>query len=358
MASERQYHRACDLASAVLAELSARQLAPTPEHFRIWYVHLSGEDAALSRALSLATQDGETLDETRCADLYERFFVRAAEERALLAAGKRLNELASELVGEVAGFGGQTARFGSSLDAAREQVGQAQTGERICSLVRGMVEETARMQEQALQVESSLRANMAEIDSLRRDLQTAWSEARTDGLTGVANRKHFDQALRLAAAQALEHGSPSCLLLADIDHFKQFNDVYGHVLGDQVLRLVASLLKHNVKGQDLVARFGGEEFAVILPTTRLADAATLADRLRELVATRRIQLKDRGQTLGRVTLSLGVAQFRHGESCADWIGRADAALYEAKHDGRNRVSVAQTSEGSAPGQAVRLAACG
>ena len=128
------------------------------------------------------------------------------------------------------------------------------------------------MQDQATQVEGNLRASMAEIDGLRRDLQAAWSEARTDGLTGVANRKHFDQALRLAAAQAMEQDAPACLLLADIDHFKHFNDVYGHVLGDQVLRLVASLLRHNVKGQDLVARYGGEEFAVILPATRLADA--------------------------------------------------------------------------------------
>ena len=107
--------------------------------------------------------------------------------------------------------------------------------------------------------------------------------------------------------------------------------------------MVASLLRHNVKGQDLVARYGGEEFAVILPATRLADAATLADRLRELVASRRIQLKDRGQTLGRVTLSIGVAEFRQGERCADWIARADRALYEAKHVGRNRVVSATIS---------------
>jgi diguanylate cyclase len=358
MASERQHQRARELAAAALAELAARSLAPTPEHFRIWYVHLSGEDAVLSRALTQAVQEGERLDEGRCTEIYKRFFVRAAEERTLLNAGKRLNELASELVGEVAGFGGETARFGSSLSAAREQIGQPPTSERICSIVRGMVEETRRMQDQAQQVESSLRANMAQIDHLRRDLQIAWSEARTDGLTGAANRKHFDQALRLAAAQALEHNVPFCLLLADIDHFKRFNDVYGHVLGDQVLRLVASLLKHNVEGQDLVARYGGEEFAVILPTTRLADAATLADRLRELVATRRIQLKERGRTLDRVTLPIGVAEFHHGERCADWIGRADEALYQAKHDGRKGVAIARTPEEAAPAEPMRLAACG
>ena len=319
-----------------MAELATRGLAPTPEHFRIWYVHLAGEDAALSRALHQVVHDGQPLDENRCTEIYERFFVRAAEERALLNAGKRLNELATELVGEVTGFGGETARFGSSLDAAKEQVSQAPTGERICSIVRGMVEETARMREQALQVESSLRANMAEIDSLRRDLQTAWSEARTDGLTGIANRKHFDQALRHAAAQALEHGSPACVLLADIDHFKQFNDVYGHVLGDQVLRLVASLLKHNVKGQDLVARFGGEEFAVILPASSLKSGLLVAERIRQTVMGRELVKRSSGEALGRLTVSIGIASYTRGDTAAMLVERADKCLLEAKRSGRNR----------------------
>ena len=298
------------------------------------------------------------MDDARCAELYERFFVRHAEERALLTAGKRLNELASELNREVAAFGGETAKFGSSLSEAQERVTAAPTGERICSIARVMVEETRRMQDQATRVEGNLRASMTEIDGLRRDLQVAWSEARTDGLTGIANRKHFDQALRLAAAQALELGIAACLLLADIDHFKRFNDVYGHALGDQVLRLVASLLRHNVKGQDLVARYGGEEFAVILPATRLADATTLADRLRELVATRRVQLKDRGQSLGRVTLSIGVAEFHQGERCADWIARADGALYEAKRSGRNQVVAAPGPEDGTQMGSPRAVACG
>ena len=354
MASERQHQVTCERAHAVLAELMALHLSPTPENFRIWYVHLAGQDAALSRALDQIRTAGERLDDSVCADLYERFFVRLDEERALLTAGKRLNDLALELSHEVAAFGDETLRFGTSLHEAQERASHSPTGDRIRSIVRVMVEETQRMQEQASSVEGSLRERIAEIDTLRRDLQVAWSEARTDGLTGVANRKHFDQSLRLAATQALEQASSASLLLADIDHFKQFNDLYGHVIGDQVLRQVGSLLKRNVKGQDLVARYGGEEFGVILPMTRLADAATLADRLREIVASRRVQLRDRGQTLGRVTLSIGVAEFRGGERCADWIARADAALYEAKHQGRNRV-VAATGPFALPAGSQLLA---
>jgi diguanylate cyclase len=335
-----QEQGAWNRARAAVATLDALGLAPTPENYRIWYVHLAGEDAGLSQTLRQLESSGERIDEARCAEIYERYFMRAAEERVLLAAGKRLTELALALNQEVSSFGGETATFASSLDEAQQRVTAAPTGERIRSIVGVMIAETQRMAQQALHVEGNLRASMDEIESLRRDLQTAWSEARTDGLTGIANRKHFDQALRLAAAQALEQGSAASLLLADIDHFKRFNDIHGHVLGDQVLRLVASLLKNHVKGQDLVARYGGEEFAVILPATRRADATRLAERLRELVASKRVQLRDCGRTLGQVTLSIGVAEFRGGERCADWIARADAALYEAKRAGRNRVAAA------------------
>ena len=208
-----------------------------------------------------------------------------------------------------------------------------------------MLDESGRMQAHVDQVETRLQASMTEIDGLRQNLQTAWSEARTDGLTGLANRRHFDQALRTAAAQAIEHGTPACVVLADIDHFKQFNDIHGHAFGDQVLKLVAGLLRHNVKGRDLVARYGGEEFAVILPATRLNDAFGLADRLRELVCCRQIKLKDRAQSLGRVTMSIGVSEFRPGEPCSAWVASADAALYQAKQQGRNRVVAFNPADG-------------
>ena len=327
MASERHYLQACERAAVVLQALAALELTPSPENYRIWYVHQAGEDPALSHALNAMLESGERVTEAHAGSSTSGSSSGSPRSAPCCgpASGSTISPASS--TARSPSFSSETARYGSTLSEARERVSAAPNGERIRQIVRGMVEETIRMQNQAAQVEGSLRARMSEIDGLRRDLQTAWSEARTDGLTGLANRKHFDQALRVAAAQAIEHGAPACLLLADIDHFKNFNDVYGHLLGDQVLKLVANLLRHNVKGQDLVARYGGEEFAVILPATRLTDATTLADRLRELVGSRRVQLKDRGQSLGRVTLSIGVTDFRPGESCADWVARSDTALY-------------------------------
>jgi diguanylate cyclase len=267
-------------------------------------------------------------------------------------AGQRLNALAGELTREISAFGAETSRYGSALSEASQRVDSAPSPERIRGIVRGIVEETARVRDHAAQLDARLHASVTELVELRRDLQAAWHEARTDGLTGIANRKHFDQALRIAAAQAIEEGSPACLMLADIDRFKQFNDLHGHALGDQVLRLVAAVLRQNVKGQDLVARYGGEEFAVILPATRLPDAHALMDRLREIVASRQIQLKGQSRSLGRVTLSIGVTDFRRGEPCAEWLARADAALYEAKRLGRNRVVARPGADCPSPGSSA------
>jgi diguanylate cyclase len=127
------------------------------------------------------------------------------------------------------------------------------------------------------------------------------------------------------------------LLLADIDHFKNFNDTYGHLTGDQVLRLVAMALKQNVKGQDIAARYGGEEFAIILPNTTLRSALTVADHVRRAVMTKELMKRSTGEHLGRITVSVGVATLHKDESAPSLIERADNALYAAKHYGRNRV---------------------
>ena len=126
-------------------------------------------------------------------------------------------------------------------------------------------------------------------------------------------------------------------MMTDIDHFKRFNDSYGHLTGDQVLRLVAMSVKQNVKGQDVAARYGGEEFAVVLPNTVLRSAITVADHIRRAVMTKELMKRSTGEHLGRVTISIGVAVLKPNDTPATLIERADGCLYAAKRSGRNRV---------------------
>lgn len=129
-----------------------------------------------------------------------------------------------------------------------------------------------------------------------------------------------------------------CLLLCDIDHFKRVNDTWGHQIGDQVIRYVASVLNAQVKGDFLAARYGGEEFALIMPRTKLAAAAEIAERIRTTIKAKTLSRKSTGEILGRVTISLGIACSSPGDDAATLIGRADACLYQSKRTGRDRVT--------------------
>jgi len=156
-------------------------------------------------------------------------------------------------------------------------------------------------------------------------------------LTGIRNRKAFDIELADAVDQARRTAEPVSLFMCDIDHFKSFNDTWGHQTGDQVLRLVAQCLSENVKGRDTAARYGGEEFAVILRRTSLSAALSLAEQIRTSVESKRLVKRSTGETLGRLTISIGVSEFVKNDGIADLLQRADACLYAAKNGGRNRV---------------------
>ena len=168
-------------------------------------------------------------------------------------------------------------------------------------------------------------------------------DALTDPLTGLANRRSFDLELRAVAARA-SRSSPAHLVMADIDHFKHVNDTHGHDIGDEVLRIVGEVLLANVRRDSLVARVGGDEFGLLLPGASPHYTAGIAARLCELLASRPLVVRGLPEVIERITLSIGVAAWHAGESSAGWYARADAALYEAKRRGRNRVSIARMLE--------------
>nr|WP_269467884.1 GGDEF domain-containing protein [Devosia ureilytica] len=158
-----------------------------------------------------------------------------------------------------------------------------------------------------------------------------------DSLTKIANRKSFDEGLEDAIREADKSRGPLSLILLDIDHFKNFNDTYGHQTGDQVLRLVAMTLKSNIKGKDLAARYGGEEFVAVLPSTDLEGAVIVAENVRKAIQAKELLKRSTNEKLGRITASFGVATFNSSDNAMSFIERADRCLYAAKHAGRNRV---------------------
>ena len=210
-------------------------------------------------------------------------------------------------------------------------------------LIDQVIGATRAMEARSKTLELKLQHSSREVNELRDKLESVREESLTDPLTGIRNRKAFDTELQDSIDQSIETGEPLSLVMCDIDHFKNFNDTWGHQTGDQVLRLVANCLSENVKGRDTAARYGGEEFAVILPQTELAGAVNLANQIRNKVESKKLVKKSTGDILGVITISAGVTQYDPNESAADFLSRADACLYAAKHGGRNRV----VSEGDA-----------
>ena len=339
-----------DTAFATIDGLVGLGLAPTPTNYSVWHSHISGENPGLSRSIQELVARAIPITDEMLSDFWRRFCAPAMDPSVVTDAGERLGRVMASIAESISGAGAATsgftdalARFGDEIVAAVRMPDMAGV---MREATRRMLVETKRMVEGARGLDGDLRGASREVQALRNDLEEARRQAMSDPLTSVANRKAFDERLAREMAAASASGSDLALLLLDIDHFKRFNDSFGHVIGDEALKLVAQTLVAGVKGRDMVARYGGEEFAVILPATSLVHALGLANGLGAAVKGRRMLLKSTGRDLGRITVSLGVACYRPGESASDLVRRADAALYAAKDRGRDMACDEGVLEGS------------
>jgi diguanylate cyclase len=338
MRAERSAH-VFHLASAVLAEMQQRGVAPTPHNYEIWFTYRSGTSPDLTRRMTALLDAEQTLAPAALDTLYAEC-VGPAELHvdAISSKSDAMDEAAQTLIEQLAGSQTAIREFGDALARGAARLDQDRTCDGLVQAIVTLTAETTRAVERNRELEQQLAASAARISKLRKSLADVKQEATTDTLTGLCNRRAFDVRLRRTLAQArAEPGTSSCLLLIDIDHFKRFNDTHGHRVGDLVLRLVARLLADNVKGRDTTARYGGEEFAVLLVGAELRAATVVARQICEALSSKRLVNKGTAQHFGQVTVSIGVAQARSGETAATLLERADVALYEAKRAGRNRV---------------------
>lgn len=329
-----------DLASKAIERMHELKLPPTPEVYELWYVYFAEMNVEVTRAIDILVANKQEISVERCRELHYRFLSDTKENERVREAGDRIHETIKGVTGAVSNVKSASTQYSTTLSEAKTKLSGEMSKDAMEKVLKNVMSDTENMMDQNKVLEEQLIKSSQVMQELRRDLETVKKEALTDGLTSLANRKAFDAEIERISGKAKEDGSVFSLLMMDIDHFKSFNDNFGHQVGDQVLRLVAYTLTEGVKGRDMPARYGGEEFAIILPDTPLQAALKVGDILRRAVASKDVINRANNEKLGRITLSGGVAEFVNGESTDDLISRADAALYTAKHNGRNQIAAA------------------
>lgn len=338
--SSREKEVTNELSVKVIERIKKEDILPTPENYELWYVYYARSIPEVVRVIDAIVESEQTISDYVCSTLYNRFLSDLRNEETVRNTGAQVQNTIQSVSDVVHGVQKATKDYNKTLDAVNTKIGSAKNQTELQEVVKLASQSTESMIVQSSQLEEMLEQSNAAMEELRRDLEHVRREAMTDGLTGLANRKSFDSEFDRIFQDAEKNKQGFTLLMLDIDHFKSFNDNFGHQVGDQVLRLVARTLKDSIKGKDFAARYGGEEFAIILPDTDLTGAVIVGNALRKAVASKDVINRSTGKVLGRITMSVGVAEYVADKTVEDIIERADAALYTAKHNGRNQVAAA------------------
>ena len=332
-----EHERTMAFADIAIGQIRALRQPASPRHFEIWYTYATGYNPSLNQMINETLARNGTLTEADIDQIYDTYISANRFTDRIDNVGAQVMGEIEQVMAMIGAAAGTASSVSENLANVTQKLGGVADDATVRAIVESLVTTTKEMQQNNRALEERLNASKKEINQLQENLEVVRNESLTDPLTSLANRKYFDESLLKAIAEAGKRGEPLSLLMTDVDHFKRFNDTYGHLTGDQVLRLVALSVKQNVKGQDTAARYGGEEFGVVLPNTVLRSAITVGDHIRRAVMTKELMKRSTGEHLGRITVSVGVAALRPGDTPQTLIERADMCLYAAKRCGRNRV---------------------
>ncbi len=338
MKYERNRDESGEILRLAIQKMAGQPAAFTPFTYAVWYEFLTGINPALSEAVNRLFENGKKLDDESIESLYAKY-VSDSNMNAQLELQNNLKQLLSKLAGFTAETDKQALDFGNNLQSYGESLKQKLDPAKLNALIGNMTGDTDKMRSSMKNLKDELATSKQEVEKLHQELESARGEALTDPLTGIFNRRGFEKAAKesFENQEILDKGM--CLLMMDIDHFKKVNDTYGHLFGDKVITAIASALKSKVKGQDAAGRLGGEEFAVLLPETKLEGAKVVAENIRKSIESGKIRRHNDQEPIGGITISIGISEYASGVGLIEMLDQADKALYISKESGRNRVSV-------------------
>lgn len=322
-----------------LSKLSQSKLAITPVNYALVYFYVAGNDLSLNKRLDVLFKNTEQWNDEAANTLFNRYICEF-NDRVNEELREELLMTMAQILGSLIDMAGKTALSSAVLEKHLVTLASSNEPKNILHIASDIISETRNFVEQTRKFESDLSDSTQEISFLKGELDQARQQASLDALTNLHNRRGFDLAIEETMVTSLSEELNFCLLILDIDHFKIINDTHGHLVGDKVLIGLSKLLTKHMRGNDYLARFGGEEFSVILRETPITGAFSVAENLRKSIEKLRLKHVKTGEQIGQVTISIGVANYRKGESVVDLIHRCDRALYRAKSLGRNRTVLA------------------
>lgn len=333
---------AATVTDRAIRSMSQQAVPSTPNNFSVWFDYAMGTSPALRKTIDILIGNRRKFDASINHELYVTYVNPQSDAGA---AGDFPEQLRGVISSAKQFLTTAISDNRTQIEALGAVSSEAQSASDPRPIIEKLVAQLSKATTRASALEANFLETSQELDKIRDSLKVAEQRSNTDALTGLANRRALEEFFRSAQIVAMEKGEPLSILMIDIDHFKKFNDNYGHQVGDQVLRLVAKVLQDSVREDDLAARYGGEELIAVFPGADLAACGAVAERIRRRIAEARLTRRTTGQEISSVTVSIGVAQFRLAESADAMVERCDRALYQAKRLGRNRTVTENEIEG-------------
>jgi diguanylate cyclase len=326
-----------EIAKKVLLEMGQKGVALTPENYQVWFEYCTGSNESLTAHINEIVTSGKTFTAEINKDLYDMFFGKGKEERIVTKIHLGIQKILKHILHEILGQSNSITHYSKKLNKYLCQLDSAKELSEIRQIVKDIIKDTTTMEESSRTLQQQLKKATAEAQDLKQNLEKSEREMLIDILTGVCNRKAFDKKINEFYDRFKKKNDFFSVIILDIDLFKKLNDSYGHRIGDEVLAIVGARLKECVKGKDFIARYGGDEFVVLLPMTTLKQTTIVAENIRKDMIEKQLKLKKTGERIGSISVSLGVSQIHSRDTINSVIERADEALYLAKSAGGNNI---------------------